>query len=45
MAKIGIFFGTDTGNTEIAAELIRSTIGEDKADIFDVRKSDGNCHC
>lgn len=38
MAKIGIFFGTDTGNTEIAAELIRSTIGEDKADIFDVRK-------
>ena len=38
MAQIGIFYGTDTGNTEDAALLIQQLIGEDKADVFDTSK-------
>lgn len=38
MAKIGIFYGSDTGHTEDAAILIQQIIGEDDADLFDVAK-------
>ncbi|MFN5261148.1 MAG: flavodoxin FldA, partial [Pseudanabaena sp.] len=29
MAKIGLFYGSDTGNTESAAEEIQQLIGSD----------------
>jgi flavodoxin I len=36
MKKIGIFYGSSTGNTAEAAEAIFNKIGNDKADLFDV---------
>ncbi len=36
MSKIGIFYGSSTGNTENAAKYIRTAIGEDKAELFNV---------
>ncbi|QTM69240.1 flavodoxin FldA [Buchnera aphidicola (Hormaphis cornu)] len=36
MNKIGIFFGSDTGNTEKTAIAIQDCIGKDKADIHDI---------
>lgn len=39
MATIGIFFGSDTGNTEKVAEQIQHLLGSDKADIYDIAKS------
>lgn len=36
MQKIGLFYGSDTGNTEVIAGLIQKLIGEDKVDLFDV---------
>lgn len=36
MSKIGLFYGTDTGNTERIADLIKDYIGEDKVDVYDV---------
>lgn len=39
MAKLGIFFGSDTGNTEKVAEKIKALLGDDVADIFDIAKS------
>lgn len=36
MAKIGIFYGSTTGNTVKAAELIRDAFGPDVADMLDV---------
>tara|TARA_R110002050_G_scaffold109799_1_gene221400 strand:+ start:130969 stop:131478 length:510 start_codon:yes stop_codon:yes gene_type:complete len=36
MNKIGLFYGSDTGNTETIAGLIHHIIGAEKADIFDV---------
>ena len=36
MKNIGLFFGSDTGNTEVIASLIQRKIGEDKVDLFDV---------
>ena len=36
MAKIGIFFGSDTGNMEDAINLLAENLGNDNVDIFDV---------
>ena len=36
MAKIGLFFGTQTGNTESAAEAIQTEFGDDVVDVKDV---------
>jgi flavodoxin long chain len=36
MKNIGLFYGSDTGNTEIIAGLIAKMIGEDQVDIYDV---------
>lgn len=40
MQKIGLFYGSDTGNTEVIAGLIHKMIGIDNADIFDVYDCD-----
>lgn len=37
MAKIGIFYGSDTGHTEEAAQLMQDLLGTDQTDLFDVR--------
>ena len=39
MAKVGIFFGSDTGNTEKVAQQIQALLGEDTADLFDIAKT------
>lgn len=39
MANVGIFFGSDTGNTENVAKQIQQILGSDKADIFDIAKT------
>ncbi len=36
MSKIGIFYGSTTGNTEKVAGLIQKEFGEDKADLHNV---------
>ncbi|MCW5197229.1 flavodoxin FldA [Buchnera aphidicola] len=36
MEKIGIFFGSDTGNTEKIANMIYNIIGTKKAEIYDI---------
>lgn len=36
MKKIGIFYGSDTGNTEKISRLIHDIIGHEKSEIFDV---------
>ena len=36
MAKIGIFYGSTTGNTEKVADLIRHSFGEKNADVYNV---------
>jgi flavodoxin I len=36
MKKIGIFYGSSTGNTEIIADKIQSKFGEDHADVFNI---------
>lgn len=36
MEKIGLFYGTDTGNTERVADLIKQEIGADMVDLHDV---------
>lgn len=36
MKSIGIFFGSNTGNTENVATLIQIEIGKDKSKVFDV---------
>jgi flavodoxin I len=36
MTKIGIFYGSTTGNTEKAADLIRKAFGEGNADVYNV---------
>lgn len=38
MAKIGLFYGTDTGNTRKIAKFIVRQIGDDLVDIFNVAK-------
>lgn len=39
MTRIGIFFGSDTGNTENIAHCIQKKLGYDRADIYDIAKS------
>ena len=39
MEKIGLFYGSDTGNTERVAELISEKIGSDKIDVIDLAKA------
>ncbi len=36
MAKIGLFFGSDEGNTEAVAARIQKRLGEDVVDIYDI---------
>lgn len=40
MAKIGLFYGTQTGNTQTAAELIQKEFGSDAVDLHDVADAD-----
>ncbi|OSM96387.1 MULTISPECIES: flavodoxin FldA [Lonsdalea] len=39
MALIGIFFGSDTGNTENIAKAIQQQLGSDVAEVHDIAKS------
>ncbi|MFP1785609.1 flavodoxin FldA [Lonsdalea quercina] len=39
MALIGIFFGSDTGNTENIAKAIQQQLGNDVAEVHDIAKS------
>ena len=39
MAITGIFFGSDTGNTENIAKMIQKQLGTDVADVHDIAKS------
>ena len=36
MALIGLFFGSDTGNTEAVAGMIQKELGSDLIDVLDV---------
>ncbi len=36
MAKVGLFWGSDTGRTEEAAGLVAKAIGEDQVDVYDI---------
>ncbi|MFI4847272.1 MAG: flavodoxin FldA [Candidatus Makana argininalis] len=36
MSKIGIFYGSDTGNTEKIAYIINNILGKKKSDIFNI---------
>ena len=36
MNKVGLFYGSDTGNTEVIAGLIQKMIGEERVDVIDV---------
>lgn len=36
MSQIGLFYGTDTGNTERVADMIKDKIGADRVDVYDV---------
>ena len=36
MSKIGLFYGTDTGNTERVADMIKEEIGGDIVEIHDI---------
>ncbi|MCV2525763.1 MAG: flavodoxin FldA [Candidatus Lightella neohaematopini] len=42
MADIGIFFGSDTGNTENIANIIHNKLGKDNSDLFDIVNSKKN---
>lgn len=39
MASVGIFFGSDTGNTEAVAKMIQKKLGKGVADLYDIAKS------
>ena len=39
MASVGLFFGSDTGNTEHISKLIQKELGKDLIDIHDIAKS------
>jgi len=39
MANVGLFFGSDTGNTEAVAELIQKCLGKQMVDVHDIAKS------
>lgn len=40
MAKIGLFYGSDTGNTENIFIKLHETLGEENADLYDFGKED-----
>ena len=40
MAKIGIFYGSTTGNTEMVAQEIQKLLGEELVDLHDVESAD-----
>ncbi len=42
MAQIGLFFGTQTGNTEAIAEAIQKELGGSLVDLHDIAKADTN---
>ncbi|MFT7052550.1 MAG: flavodoxin I [Psychromonas sp.] len=39
MASVGIFFGSDTGNTEAIAKMIQKELGKKLVDVKDIAKS------
>ncbi len=39
MAIIGLFYGSDTGNTENVAKMIQKQLGSELVDIFDIAKA------
>jgi flavodoxin I len=39
MARVGVFYGSTTGNTLKVAEMIQEAFGADEADLFDVRQA------
>ncbi|MCF2970280.1 flavodoxin FldA [Synechococcus sp. Nb3U1] len=39
MAKVGLFFGTQTGNTETVAEMIQKELGEENVDLIDISEA------
>lgn len=39
MAIVGIFFGSDTGNTENIAKMIETQLGQGVAQVYDIAKS------
>ncbi|NTS76043.1 flavodoxin FldA [Catenovulum sp. SM1970] len=39
MSVIGIFFGSDTGNTEAIAKMIQKNLGKDLVDVYDIAKA------
>ena len=39
MAVVGLFYGSDTGNTENIAKMIQKQLGNDLIDIRDIAKS------
>lgn len=42
MSKIGIYYGTSTGNTQEVAEEIAQKLGVAKADLYDVAKANAD---
>ena len=42
MKKVGIFYASDTGNTEAVAEKMLAAFGEDNAQLFDVSDADAD---
>ena len=39
MATVGLFFGSDTGNTEAVAKMIQKKLGKQMVDVKDIAKS------
>ena len=39
MASVGLFFGSDTGNTEHVAKMIQKELGKNLIDVQDIAKS------
>ncbi|TOH98542.1 flavodoxin domain-containing protein, partial [Vibrio parahaemolyticus] len=39
MASVGIFFGSDTGNTEAVAKMIQKQLGKHLVHVQDIAKS------
>ncbi len=39
MAKIGLFYATDTGNTQKVAKMIKQMLGEDNVKLHNVKKA------
>ncbi len=39
MASVGLFFGSDTGNTEHIAKMIQKELGKNLIEVNDIAKS------